>query len=249
MCTVTLIPLPGAGVRLVTNRDESRRRAPGLPPVVREVAPSLHAAYPIDGEAGGSWVAVSDRGVLLAILNANLTPAPPLVPPKDRLSRGLVIPELVDAEDANAAAERVEDLALPRMAPFRLLIADARLVRLASWNGEKLARARYPLGPMCFASSGLGDERVAPRLTLFEQWMDRHGPTPQSQDAFHQHVWPDRPEISVMMSREDARTVSVTAVELRPGPTGLRASMTYRDDAGERQVNISGPRPAAAGRA
>lgn len=249
MCTVTLIPLPGAGVRLVTNRDESRRRAPGLPPVVRTVAPSLRAAYPIDGEAGGSWVAVSERGVLLAILNSNLTPAPPVPAHGQLLSRGLVIPRLVDAEDANAAAERVGDLALPRMAPFRLVIADAESVRVAAWSGERLEHSRYPLSPMCLASSGLGDERVAPRLALFEQWMDRYGPTSQSQDAFHRHVWPDRPEISVMMSREDARTVSVTAVELRHAAAGSHATMTYRDDSGEHQVQFSGSRSAAAGRA
>jgi hypothetical protein len=247
MCTLTLIPLPGAGVRLVTNRDESRRRAPGLPPTIRSVGPALRAAYPVDGEAGGAWVAASDRGLLFALLNANLSPAPPLPSPSVLLSRGSVIPALLSAEDLDEVGDRLAGFALPRLAPFRLLTADSESVRVASWNRESLEQARYPLVPMCMASSGLGDERVLPRLALFDHWMERFGPTPEAQDAFHAHAWPDRPEISVMMSRADARTVSVTTVAMTAGVEGVEATMTYRDDSGEHRLQFTGSRRAAAG--
>lgn len=247
MCTLTLIPLAGAGVRLVTNRDESRSRAPGLPPTIRSVSASVRAAYPVDGDAGGAWVAATDRGLLFALLNANLSPAPPLPKPPELVSRGSVIPRLVDAEDLEEATSRLEGLALSRLAPFRLLIADSESVRVASWNRDSLEQARYPLGPMCMASSGLGDERVLPRLTLFKEWMERFGPTPEAQDAFHAHAWPDRPEISVMMSRADARTVSVTTVAMAAGAVGIETTMSYRDDSGEHRLQFTGSRRAAAG--
>jgi hypothetical protein len=35
-----------------------------------------------------------------------------------------------------------------------------------------------------------------------------------AQDAFHHHQWPGRGELSVLMSRADARTVSITTVEI-----------------------------------
>lgn len=249
MCTVSLIPLPAGGLRLVTNRDESRRRAPGAPPRVHEAGAGARAIYPVDADAGGTWVAATERGLVFALLNANPTPAPPLPPAAARLSRGLVIPRLAEAQDVEEAMLRIEELPFARLAPFRLLIADLETVRSASWSGERLDRARYPLNPMCLVSSGLGDERVSPRLSLFEQWMERYGPTPDAQDTFHRHVWPDRPEISVMMSRADARTVSVTAVELRATGTDFLATMHYRDDSGESIAKLSGKRSAAAGSA
>lgn len=247
MCTVTLIPLPGEGVRLVTNRDENRNRGPAIPPAMWPVGAALRAAYPLDGSVGGTWVAVTERGLLFALLNLNLTPSPPT--PARHRSRGTVIPQLAGAADVDGAARRLESVELERLAPFRLLIADTEAVRVASWSGEKLGWAGYSLAPMCLASSGLGDERVLARLTLFEEWMNQHGPTPAAQDAFHRHTWPDRPEISVMMSRSDARTVSVTAIELRSSASQCEAMMLYRDDTGEQRVEFSIARLAAAGSA
>ena len=58
--------------------------------------------------------------------------------------------------------------------------------------------------------------------------------------------WPERPEISVWMSREDARTVSVTSVELGAGGA---ARMVYRDDGGEREASLSQGLGARAGAA
>jgi len=64
--------------------------------------------------------------------------------------------------------------------------------------------------PRMLTSSSLGDSVVErPRRELFEQvfatdqesWLG-------AQARFHSHRWPDRPEISVNMSRPDAKTVS-----------------------------------------
>ena len=87
--------------------------------------------------------------------------------------------------------------------------------------------------PACFVSSGLGDRRVAPRLGLFNALVrpvvtGEIAAVREAQDAFHRHTWKSRRNISVMMTRKDARTVSVTTVEVAPGGEGAGVEMKYR---------------------
>lgn len=180
--------------------------------------------WPTDAAAGGTWIAASEDGILLSLLNYNPAPAvgPTACSPasKGLVSRGLIIPELIRFRSVAKIAAALGAMELSDFAAFRLVAAELfrgepRATEFR-WDRRALERFDHEPGPVCFASSGLGDERVLPRLQLFEQMMGG-GPTPAAQDRFHAHQWPDQPEISVMMSREDARTVSVTRVEVVPG--------------------------------
>jgi hypothetical protein len=76
-----------------------------------------------------------------------------------------------------------------------------------------------------FSSSSLGDDLVAaPRAALFETLMAAERDPWRAQDRFHQHAWPDRRHLSVLMSRVNACTVSRTEVVL----SAERVEMTYR---------------------
>ncbi len=68
MCTLTVIPLASSGVQLAFNRDESR--AAGLPPRARRFGHRT-AVLPTDPASGGTWLAVNDAGLALAVLNVN----------------------------------------------------------------------------------------------------------------------------------------------------------------------------------
>jgi hypothetical protein len=74
-------------------------------------------------------------------------------------------------------------------------------------------------------SSSLGDGLVEPpRRKLFNQMMRTSAAERlRAQDRFHAHTWPRRPELGVLMSRPDARTVSRTVCDI--GPDGW--AMTY----------------------
>jgi hypothetical protein len=242
MCTVSVIPL-GAGFRLVTNRDESPERAPALPPEWREVG-GVRAVWPIDGAAGGTWVAAGEQGLALALLNVNLLQSggEPGPGPERRLSRGEIIPRLIASASAGEAAAGLARLELERYEPFRLVAVDAangvRVVE-SRWDARSLESREFPAGPACFVSSGLGDRLVEPRLPLFAEMVASAGAFAEQQDAFHAHRWPERPEISVMMDRGAARTVSVTRVAVRPVPGGGRFEIDMRHEA------VAGDRPAA----
>lgn len=253
MCTVTIIPLAARGdqpvggrtaFRLVTNRDESRRRPPALPPRCISLSDDHQAVWPIDPTGGGTWIAASTSGLTLAATNIN----PPHITHSSRAgqsSRGLLIPELITAAHAEPAIARLHTIDLSVFPPFRIIAVDGRAIVTAVWADDVLGIVEQPLEPACFVSSGLGDDIVSDRLPLFDAMLDEHGPTPAMQDAFHRHHWPDRPEASVLMSRAEARTVSTTIVEMRPAARGAAAIMDYRDDAGAVRVRI--PRAIDAG--
>lgn len=238
MCTVTIIPIVGpsgrGGFRLVCNRDENRARPPALPPAWRPipgVGEPLRAIYPLDPAGGGTWIAASSRGLVLCLLNLNESPAPILPPPSMLRSRGLVIPDLIASSDRGEVGLALREMDLDAFAPFRLIAADpsgpsgVRLLE-ARWDRDELRIVEPAHVPACFVSSGLGDAFALPRLDLFEQVRARlTGPGAiEAQDRFHAHQWPDRPEISVRMSRADARTMSVTVVTV----TDDTVEMSYR---------------------
>lgn len=226
MCTVTIIATRTPGLRLVTNRDVLRDRA-------EATAPAWHtdrripAVWPTDPDGGGTWVGASDSGLVLCLLNNN--PEPPIdvsnVP--GLTSRGVVIPRLIDSLDAPRAIEGLSSLDLSVFAPFRLVACDLRNGRprivVGDWDRQSLRVTEHET-PACFVSSGLGDSKALPRLPLFDQRV-REG-DPATQDAFHRHRWSQRPEISVLMSRPDARTVSITSVDVSIISQSPRVRMT-----------------------
>jgi hypothetical protein len=228
MCTVTVVPTPGA-VRLACNRDERRTRPVALPPQVRRFG-RRWVVYPIDPVGGGTWVAVNDAGLAMTLLNIN---SGSRVSKKKThtLSRGSIIPGLLhcDTLDATITAASALDAAL--YAHFRLILLDRHELAVLRSDGRDILFMRCVrlVRPHLFTSSGLGDHLVeGPRRRLFAEFFGRpDGDGVARQDTFHRHRWPDRPHLSVRMARADARTVSYTTVELGPD----RATLTYHPDA------------------
>jgi hypothetical protein len=276
MCTVSIIPLNsraglhlagdggGPGFRIVCNRDESDKRAPaGLPKwrsIERTGVPGARAIWPMDMEAGGTWIAAAQHGVALCLLNFNLEPPPDLRGARGLKSRGLVIPHLIGATNAEDAMRRLERLSLKSYAPFRLVAVDGiesargggtgRLaIAEARWDRRQVEIIRHASEQACFVSSGLGDSKVTARLGLFEQMVvEGEGEMMDRQDEFHRHQWPERPEVSVMMCRADARTVSVTTIEAFSDGRGLwDISMEYEPIRVVPEVAVRGDVRRAAG--
>lgn len=182
----------------------------------------------MDPEAGGTWLAAASSGMVMALLNLN--PDDPADPPAPgRVSRGLIIPSLIAAPTLALARAALHRIDLRLYAPFRLVAANIheRTITQTAWDGRSLHQHDLPLAPACFASSGLGDDRVAQRLDLFQSLVVAPGPTPKRQDDFHRHQWPERPEISVLMARPGARTVSITTAELRRTTGETAVHMTH----------------------
>jgi hypothetical protein len=226
MCTLTAVPLPGRHLRLAFNRDERPTRLPALPPAVGRFG-ERWAVLPTDPQSGGTWLAVNDAGLALAVLNVTVpAPSPPApLPPGERgakRSRGTLIPALLGLDtpaDALAELERAFDYR--HFAPFRLVLVGRGIVAEVRWDGrEPMVKTRLLDGtPLLFTSSGLGDHLVeGVRRELFDAAFA--GPPDgwaAAQDEFHRHRWPGREHLSVNMARPTARTVSHAVVTLGDG--------------------------------
>lgn len=202
------------------SRDELRDRSVELEPSWHELGDGTKASYPIDPDRGGTWVAAHENGFYIGLINLNLSDdeLDPDRPIANR-SRGLLIPELIQLGNARDASAKLDQMDLRGFSPFRMV-----LVGKAHSGGYEFTAKRFDAmqlvdlqpftaldAPICFASSGLGDELVQCRIPLFASSVAQD-PNIENQRRYHRHQWADRPELSVMMSRADARTSSVTSV-------------------------------------
>ncbi len=164
-----------------------------------------------------------EDGLYLGLLNLN-APDEELDadrPERTHISRGELIPMLLERDGIEDAIEHLTSMDLRGMKPFRLLlvgrVAGGGYASVIARFGGARVTLPVPLEaverPRCLASSGLGDDLVQCRLPLFRE-MVVPSPTPENQRAFHFHQWEDKLEYSVLMSRENARTSSITTVEM-----------------------------------
>jgi hypothetical protein len=239
MCTVSIVRAPWSDEpreaaaplwRVMCNRDERRDRLPAAPPFVAGCA-RHRAVHPIDPEGRGTWIAATTAGLVFVLLNEI---GPPDATRRERLlSRGLVIPVLASARTLEEVAARLARLPPGRYRPFLLLAAsDDGLVEAVA--GQSMAiDLRAPAPTIARTSSSQQPSEVRQRrMALFDELVP--GPSLAAQGRFHEHRWPDAPGASVCMSRLEARTVSITTVDVfarcvrlsyRPLP-GRRADVT-----------------------
>ncbi|TWT44135.1 hypothetical protein RAS1_05430 [Phycisphaerae bacterium RAS1] len=228
MCTMTIIPRAAEStlrMRLAFNRDESRTRPLALPPVVRPFG-ARRAILPIDPVSDGTWIAVNDAGIAAGLLNVYGESGAGAV--RGARSRGEIIPSILDCTSLEAALDRLTGRAelAAEFSAFDLVLSDG--LRWAELRldhaGVRALRPRILDEPLLFTSSGLGDDRVqTPRRRLFEEMIVSADDPLAQQAAFHRHRWPDRPELSVCMSRPEACTVNFAIIELHT----REARLTY----------------------
>lgn len=224
MCTVSWLRR-GDGFELLANRDERRTRLPAAPPSEFLVRGVRYLA-PLDGDAGGTWVSVNDRGLCLCLLNDYRALEPEAAPLE---SRGWIVRELADCGDVDEALWRLERRALAAVRGFVLLVLDGApgQTAIARWNARELRVERgEPERPLLVSSGWNTAEVVARREELFDGRVLRGvaGDREQRQRQFHGLHEPERGPFSPCMHRDDASTVSTTRVEV----THNRARLEYR---------------------
>jgi uncharacterized protein with NRDE domain len=216
MCTLTIAPrLNGqnevSNWRLSFNRDEQRSRPAAVPPQRGQAGRRL-AVYPRDPVSQGAWLGLNDAGFVAALLNINL-----LVPWRNtpKVSRGRVVPWLLELASVEAALERLFGLEVHGFAPFRVVLLRNEWIAQFSWDGRRtsiVAPSRLSSATF-FTSSALGDALVdPPRRRLFKAVAGNFS-SDIAQDAFHSRRDAKHPELGVNMSRRDAATVSYSVVE------------------------------------
>jgi hypothetical protein len=229
VCTLSWLPGP-AGYSLYFNRDERRSRALGLPPSRREASGVAYLA-PTDGDFGGTWIGVNERGVAAAILNRYAESA--AEPRPGRVSRGLLLASSLGAPTPAELTGRLAGVDLTVYAPFTLCaVATGSPVHVADWTGERLERAITTQVGLIRTSSGRDQARAErTRQAVWRALVAEAGPvTTDLLDRLHRGHAPERGPWSVCMHREEAETQSLVVIEVdhrrarlayHPGPPCL----------------------------
>jgi hypothetical protein len=219
--------------RVTFNRDERRTRPPARPPH-QHIYDDRVAVHPIDPLGGGTWIAMSSAGLVFALLNG-YSENDSRTRPTTAKSRGLIIPALLGADTLHVATMRVQAIDPAAFLSFRLVIVGDAGAREVVCDGRQLECRDVREGGSGGGAAGEGEawmrssSSVRPEIVLPHRGgMFRHDVAPSrsaaAQDRFHLTRHATDPALGVLLEREDARTVSVTTVEVFFG----RARMVYR---------------------
>jgi uncharacterized protein with NRDE domain len=170
MCTVVLLRRSDHRwpLLLAANRDEQMDR-PWKPPA-RHWPDRTDVTAGLDELGGGTWMGVNDHGVVACILNRHGT----LGPQDGKRSRGEIVLEALDHEDAATAADALSALDGNAYRGFNLVVADNRdafWLKLDGSAGPRVTVAPIADGLSMLTAGDLNDlssERIAAFLPQFE---------------------------------------------------------------------------------
>lgn len=224
MCTVTLVARRN-GYVLGMNRDEKRTRIAGLPPKI-QVLHGRSVLFPSEPD-GGTWIALNNSGVTLALINWYAIPARVEL---NAVTRGKVVKAACIADSADEAEQLIAELPLQRINPFRLIgvFPDLRQVVEWQWNKKCLKRKPHTWRTQQWISSGF-DEPRAQRIrnqTFRRAQFQKDCGTSLWLRRLHRSHAPECGPFSTCMHRADACTVSYTEVNVSPGRTSMRYHST-----------------------
>lgn len=216
MCTLTWLHNQKE-CRVFFNRDEKRTRLPARPPE-ELVVNGTRVLAPVDGNAGGSWLAVNEFGIAVAVLNFYEADA---ILPDDgstHESRGLLVLNIAACPSLSAVYDAANALDADLYRPFILTVFDEKGdAAIVKWDGETLVAE--PLSddkkPITTSSVKTYDVLKA-RRARYEEFAGGQGDLSDEVLRAFQH---SRDECggaySVTMTREDAQTVSYSEVAIR----------------------------------
>jgi hypothetical protein len=170
---------------------------------------------PRDGDRGGTWLAVNEHGLTVALQNYYGEGNAP--EPANPVSRGHLVIGLMDCTSADGVLARLGELERSRYRPFLVVTLDRTAPPAGIvWTGAELRPfARRPPALPVTTSSFHTAKVLRSRRALFERMRQERGePAPQWLLDYHRSHVPDRGPCSVCMHREDAKTVSFSRVRV-----------------------------------
>jgi hypothetical protein len=213
MCTATWVRVRG-GYEVFFNRDELATRKPALPPAVHE-REGVRFLAPVDGDAGGTWIGVNERGITVGLANG----------PRESdagggrslRSRGLLVLDLLAGQDLADVRTRLSSVDPSTHRSFALFAVDLG-GEAAIWSSDGRRIVQEPGGhggALLFSSSRDAERARKERLALLERMTRANGGLDaELLAAFHASHEPERGALSPCMHREDASTVSFTRIRV-----------------------------------
>ena len=209
--------------QLFFNRDENLKRRPALAPVKHETGGMTYLS-PLDGDYGGTWIAVNESGLTLCLLNRYDGTVGRCAP--DFRSRGEIIPELIVESSLEQMADSLRVMSLADYNPFTLVaFSRAGESWRGQWGGDDLI-IDWDLGwrGMITSSSFATADVVATREKAYQHQIgDKDDLSAEDLRRFHASHDLISGARSVCLHRQDAVTVSLTRIYV----TGEQARCWY----------------------
>jgi hypothetical protein len=209
MCTVTLIPKGTNDFVLTSNRDEAPNRTT-IAPEFYEIN-KTKLLYPKDEVAGGSWIGVSEKQRVLCVLNGGFEMHKRKA--SYRLSRGLVLKDLLVADNLS---EAIENYNLKDIEPFTLVMVEwnsSMQFKELVWDGTKKHFSNLPLEPKIWSSSSLYNaEMKKERLKWFDDFKKETELSAKTIMKFHKTAGKGNEDFGVIMDRFFVKTTSITQI-------------------------------------
>ncbi|MGA8659711.1 MAG: NRDE family protein [Chthoniobacterales bacterium] len=210
MCTVSFVPRIH-GFYLAMNRDESVQRPIANPPRIF-LGAHQQSLYPSE-PSGGSWIGINDRCLCLALINWH---SADFSGKASMLSRGMIVPALLADARISDLSDRLGELPLKRLAPFRLIAIcpTAREVRELRWDLTELVELTFGWKALHWFSSGFDEAAVQHQRDLVcrEAWKKSNAGTLRWLRALHRSHAPVPGPLSICMHGLNAATVSYTEI-------------------------------------
>lgn len=216
MCTVTWLRRNHGEYSVFFNRDEHRTRTPAHPPREQNRG-GVRFLAPIDGEAGGTWLAANEHGLTIGLLN--YYEAEHSWRAQHPMSRGILLMSLIDESEIDEVTRRLRDIRPESYHPFILVAFDVRTTRAHRWDGRHITVRDLAEDDMPLTTSSFDTNTVmARRAAAFRRMRETgHGLSAQTLQNYHDSHDTHGGAYSVCMSREDAQTVSFSRVLVTPG--------------------------------
>ncbi len=131
MCTVSFINTNGK-IIITSNRDEHSERTNASEPLGIDFG-QKKIFFPKDEKAGGSWIAASNKGEIVVLLNGAFIKHVPK--PIYKKSRGLVLIDVIKEESPNLFIKSID---LRGIEPFTIIIYYEDELNEYRWDGEKI---------------------------------------------------------------------------------------------------------------
>lgn len=216
MCTVTWLRSRPGEYALCFNRDERRARAPARPPR-QQVRGGIRFIAPEDPEGGGTWLAVNEQGLAVGVLN--FYEVDHVWRAHQPVSRGHLVLAMADAPDVGEVTRRMRHLRAEDYHPFLLLALDpGGTTRLHRWDGRHVDVRDLGEDDLPLTTSSFDTRTVlAHRSALFRRVRETaHGLTLEALERYHDSRDSRGGAYSVLMTRDDAQTVSFSRITVDP---------------------------------
>jgi hypothetical protein len=219
MCTLAWLPRAD-GFTLWHSRDERRSRGVGIPPVV-EHGNGVGWISPRDSDSGGTWVGINTHGVTVGIANLFVGGNP--VPLGRKISRGLLVHQLLDSPSILQVERRVRSFGLDPFEPFTLVsLGTGKAPVILRWDRRDLTNLA-PLGGVLLVTSAGGNRSIEEsRARLFEPLGSASAFDAQQIEQLYRRP-PSDDDSAVCVHRPDVSTVSLTRIDVNPS----QVSLTY----------------------